>query len=393
MRCFYNWPVSVLLVAIIFCAGCVSVTQNIKSSLTSDGTVLVTPERTPLELPGHAELAIAGLLQKIRHEHPTAAEFEGGGSHDVQESFSYAGFDVGNVDIAKNILVKETSEAALINLGGFLHFEDETARRTTVGFEIHYQVFKKADRPPVIVHSYTSNVTPAYPLVGAYFVPAESFSGNDTIPGSFEDYLRFARKHAIDMGTDRKQAVAGAGKQSLIILVFCFDRLPREAVLDVTVENNKVKPVEMDFDGWRILAVGGKGRLFSHADAFFIDVHYQKKRLAIFNREHIARFSSLKQNPKNSWTQALQKSHRMQEQTAKKSIEKGGRHLNVANHDDAVIVQTRLQELGYYKMKVDGLFGKGSKAALKAWSRDRLNRESDVLTLEAQKALFKETGL
>lgn len=392
MRCLYKWPGFVLLLSIILCAGCVGVAQNTKGSLTTEDTVLVTPKRTPLDLPGHSELAIAALLHKIRHETNTAAEFDVRGSHDVQESFSYAGFDVDNVDIAKNILVKETSEAALINLGGFLHFEDETARRTTVGFEMHYKVFKKADRPPVIVHSYTSNVTPAYPLVGAYFVPAESFSGND-IPGSFTDYLRFARKHAIDMGTGRKQAVTGPEKQSLIFLIFCFDRLPQEAVLGVTVDNNKVNPVEMDFDGWRIVAVGGKGRLFSHSDAFFIDVHYQKKRLAIFNRQHIARFSSLKQNPENSWTQALQKSHRMQAQTTKGSIEKGVRHLNVANHDDAVIVQTRLQELGYYKMKVDGLFGKGSKAALKAWSRDRLNRESDVLTLEAQKALFKGTGL
>jgi hypothetical protein len=397
MRSLYQWPVFVLLVVLIFCAGCVSVTQNIKGSLTGDGTVLVTPERTPLDLPGHAELAIAGLLQKIRHENPTAAEFDGRGSHDVQESFSYAGFDVDSIDIAKNILVKETSEAALINLGGFFHFEDETARRTTVGFEMHYKVFKESARPPVIVYSYTSNVTPAYPLVGAYFVPAESFNGND-IPGSFADYLRFAREHAVDMGTDRQPAVTGAGKQSLIVLVFCFDRLPQEAVLGVTVDNNKVNPVEMDFDGWRILAVGGKGRLFSHSDAFFIDVHYSKKRLAIFNRQHIARFSSLKQNPENGWTQALQKLDRnpdqkLRTQAAKGSIEKGGRHLNVANHEDAVIVQTRLQELGYYKMKVDGLFGKGSKAALREWFRDRLNRESDVLTLEAQKALFKGTGL
>ncbi|MDZ7667016.1 MAG: hypothetical protein U5K27_17105 [Desulfotignum sp.] len=145
------------------------------------------------------------------------------GSHDARESFSYAGFDVDNVDIAKNILVRETSEAALINLGGFLHFEDEIARRTTVGFEMHYKVFKKSARPPVIVHSYTSNVTPAYPLVGAFFVPAESFSGNDNIPGSFEDYLRFARKHAIDMGTDRMSGQRQAAeKQSLVVLVFCF---------------------------------------------------------------------------------------------------------------------------------------------------------------------------
>jgi hypothetical protein len=41
---------------------------------------------------------------------------------------------------------------------------------------------------------------------------------------------------------------------------------------------------------------------------------------------------------------------------------------------------------------VDGIFGKGSKAALKKWSRDSLGRESDVFTLEIQEALFKGTG-
>ena len=365
--------------------------------MTEEGPVLVTPKRTPLELPGHAELAIAALLHKIRHETNTAAVFDARGSHDVQESFSYAGFDVDNVDIAKNILVRENPEAALINLGGFLHFEDEAARRTTVGFEMHYKVFKKSGKPPVIVHSYTSNVTPAYPLVGAFFIPAEIFSRSENIPNSFADYLRFAREHAIEMGTDSMTAGTYRRKQSLIVLIFCFDRLPSGAFLDVTVDNYQVNPVVMDFDGWRILALGGKGRLFTPSESFFIDVHYYKKRMAIFNRQHIARFSSLKQNPENQWTKALQQLHRktdgkMQPQTARGPIEKGLRRLTVEKHDDAVIVQTRLQELGYYKMKVDGIFGKGSIAALRNWSRDRLNHEAETLTLEVQKALFKGTG-
>ncbi|MFO7886230.1 MAG: peptidoglycan-binding domain-containing protein [Desulfobacteraceae bacterium] len=398
MRCLYKWPGFVLLLSIILCAGCVGVAQNTKGSLTTEDTVLVTPKRTPLDLPGHSELAIAALLHKIRHETNTAAEFDVRGSHDVQESFSYAGFDVDNVDIAKNILVKENPEAALINLGGFLHFQDETARRNTVGFEMHYKVFKKSDKPPVIVHSYTANITPAFPLVSAFFIPAEIFSRSENMPDSFADYLRFAREHAIDMGTEDSMAPGKRHKkQSLIVLIFCFDRLPDESFLDVTVDNYKVNPVVMDFDGWQILALGGKGRLFNPSESFFIDVHYYKKRLAIFNRQHIARFSSLKQNPENNWTRALQQISRKTEgklhaQTSKGSIEKGKRLLDVKKHDDAVIVQTRLQELGYYQMKVDGIFGKGSKAALKNWSRDHLNREAEILTLEIQKALFKGTG-
>jgi peptidoglycan hydrolase-like protein with peptidoglycan-binding domain len=73
-------------------------------------------------------------------------------------------------------------------------------------------------------------------------------------------------------------------------------------------------------------------------------------------------------------------------------MESGLRLLNVQKYDDAIRVQTRLQELGYYTMRVDGDFGKGSKAALKSWSRDRLGRESSVLTPEIQKELFKGTG-
>jgi peptidoglycan hydrolase-like protein with peptidoglycan-binding domain len=66
--------------------------------------------------------------------------------------------------------------------------------------------------------------------------------------------------------------------------------------------------------------------------------------------------------------------------------------LDVSKHADAVTVQSRLRELGYYRAKVDGDFGKGSKAALKAWCKDRLGQQDDVMTLAVQQELFKGTG-
>lgn len=396
MKIRYGWPV--LFLSIILSAGCAEVAQNIKGRLSNEGPVLVAPERTPLELPDHAKLALAALLQKMRHEAVTAALFHAKGNHDIQESFTYKGFDVNNVDIAKQILVKENSQAAIINLGGFLHFEDDAARGTTAGFEMHYKVFKKSEKKPVILESYASNVVPSYPLVAAFFIPAEAFRGTGGIlPNSFPAYLKFAEEHAIDMKTGSIPENVNPAKQSLVVLIFCFDRLPSEALLDVNVDGYRVTPVAMDFDGWRILAIGGKGRLFTPSESFSIDVYYNKRPTAFFSRQHIARFSSLKQEWGKGWIRAQQSSSHKRDgnqrlQQVKGPIESGARLLDAQKYTDAVLVQTRLQELGYYRMKIDGDFGKGSKIALKKWSKEKLGDGTDVLTMDVQKELFKGTG-
>lgn len=91
----------------------------------------------------------------------------------------------------------------------------------------------------------------------------------------------------------------------------------------------------MYFNGWRILAIGGKGQLFNLSESFFVDVYYNKKATASFNRQRIARFSSLKQNLENRWSQALQQ---VRQQQAQGRIESGMRLLDVR--------------------QVDGIFGK-----------------------------------
>jgi peptidoglycan hydrolase-like protein with peptidoglycan-binding domain len=68
------------------------------------------------------------------------------------------------------------------------------------------------------------------------------------------------------------------------------------------------------------------------------------------------------------------------------SISSGEILLNPGDAKDARIIQKRLAELGLYKGPIDGIWGKGSQAGLKAFkeqnsigSPDRWNKETQLL--------------
>ena len=62
--------------------------------------------------------------------------------------------------------------------------------------------------------------------------------------------------------------------------------------------------------------------------------------------------------------------------------------LNPAIPQDAKLIQTRLAESGFYKGRIDGIWGKGSKAALKAFKENSLEN-SDQWDKETQINLFR----
>jgi hypothetical protein len=400
-----QWFVCVIIIMAVI--GCSGSTQFLKTQLGGEEPALVVPQRTPMPLPDHAKLALAGLVQKMRHHKPRGVIFDSRGSHEVVEDFAYAGFAVRNVDIAKYSILKDNGQEAVVDLGGFLHFADKNARATTVGFELYYRISKKPAQPPVILKSAASNTMPAYPVVASFMIPAEAFSkSKDRQPRSFGEFLSFAQRHGIDPRATAKDialkkqqqelSVVEKAKQSvhaeeeeeqdLVILTFCFDRLNPESALKMDINGSTVDPVVLDFDGWRVLAAAGRGKMFSPSAAFTVDLYYQKDAQAFFGKRHIGRFSSLKYFPQD---------HRPRNQTVAKQpgpLEKGDYRLDVSKHADAAEVQSRLKELGYYTMTVDGAFGRGSKAALKAWSKEQLGKEQEYLTLSMQQALFKGSG-
>ncbi len=72
------------------------------------------------------------------------------------------------------------------------------------------------------------------------------------------------------------------------------------------------------------------------------------------------------------------------------SIASGEVLLNPDNAKEARIIQKRLAELGLYKGPIDGIWGKGSRAGLKAFKEKSSLGTPDKWDKEAQKALFQK---
>ncbi|OGP66744.1 MAG: hypothetical protein A2170_02290 [Deltaproteobacteria bacterium RBG_13_53_10] len=67
--------------------------------------------------------------------------------------------------------------------------------------------------------------------------------------------------------------------------------------------------------------------------------------------------------------------------------------LNLAVPQDAKTIQTRLAELGFYELPIDGIWGKGSRTALMAFKEKNSLGSSDTWDNETQTLLLRETKL
>ena len=66
--------------------------------------------------------------------------------------------------------------------------------------------------------------------------------------------------------------------------------------------------------------------------------------------------------------------------------------LNPSNRLSAMIIQSRLAELGYYTSKIDGSWKQISREALKKFKTERGLKYVTRWNMDAQKALFRDTG-
>lgn len=73
-------------------------------------------------------------------------------------------------------------------------------------------------------------------------------------------------------------------------------------------------------------------------------------------------------------------------------IENGSVLLNLLAPKDAETIQDRLAALGFYKGLIDGIWGKGSQAALKAFKEKNGLKNPEKWDKETQLLLFKKTG-
>lgn len=71
---------------------------------------------------------------------------------------------------------------------------------------------------------------------------------------------------------------------------------------------------------------------------------------------------------------------------------KGSVLLDPKNTLAARLIQTRLSELNYYKDRIDGIWGKNSRAALQHFKTERQLASPSMWDVQAQQELFKGTG-
>jgi peptidoglycan hydrolase-like protein with peptidoglycan-binding domain len=58
-----------------------------------------------------------------------------------------------------------------------------------------------------------------------------------------------------------------------------------------------------------------------------------------------------------------------------------------------MIIQNRLAGLGYYKSKINGIFGKDTQNSIKKYKQDNGLKGQALWDIQIQKALFKGSGL
>jgi len=108
----------------------------------------------------------------------------------------------------------------------------------------------------------------------------------------------------------------------------------------------------------------------------------------------------LKAPPPKVQKKSLKEPEKVQKESLKKSnkpvqsgpFATGTVVLNPSNRLSAMIIQSRLAELGYYTSKIDGSWKQISREALKKFKTERGLKYVTRWNMDAQKALFRDTG-
>lgn len=412
-----------LLGGLLITYGCAANSMMPFGNAQKDEVTIVPPDRvigTLSAQPEHVKFVIAGMINKMRGDRDRIPEvqFDPEGKHILYDTdFTYDDFDVRAIEITGFELKRRTDDQARMVIEGVFHFIDLFGRSSTNYFAADYSVQKNG---VVIRNSGTVLIAPAIPDVETYYVPKASFEGQDLkTMTSFMDLYLHAVLNGIQMEPSQEERqnkaaydqlsafskMTSSGSEEpddLFIMVFCKDRLPSESSLEMRITdmpgergNSRLNPGYVYDEGWRIAIAGGVFCPHKLKNDLFIRLEYntapQTKRQSIV----IAEYTNQKNYTDHSQYRIALKTDAdgTTSQSSAGPLEAGLRFLNPAKKEDAKLIQTRLATMGYYQHAVDGLFGKGSREALREYRNDNGLGDEAVWDLATQKKLFTNSGL
>ena len=427
----------IVLIGCCFICGCATTLTQVGKEDKEPSMKINLPDRyfhDENTVPNDIKMICAAIINKSRHRGETPFVcFDPNGTHKIQEEgFNYEGFDVILTDITGFEAKKTATNTVHGTLEGVLHFQDFVGRRASTYFAATYN---KTPQGISITKSGAVGIPPVFPRLEAYFVPAEAINkcAKEDLRGFWNTYL-FALENAIDMrptDEDRqahqafeemsffKKAKASMKieKSEFVLMIFCLDRISGDADLELIISETEhsadkslVEPGYIDEHGWWITMATGKFAADSWWNTnFYAHVFYNPDPEDESKRLLVGLFSNQKDySPKENLpagqmqeqkttsdedSKSIAKEDAPSTQTQEGPIGSGKVFLNPLLKEDAKQIQARLGELGYYDMKIDGMFGEKSRSALKKFREDNGLGDKALWDIETQKALFSGSGL
>lgn len=391
--------------------------QEPKPEFSSEPFELNPPNISSLaykDLPQDIRLVTAAVIKKMRQEpgEIPGVEFESPDSHySLDKDFDYQGFSVTNIKIINHWAKEAGNGRYNCKLHGVIAFGDVLGRRALVDYIVYYRLRGKKQ---VIVKSQVMPIAPAFPHTQAFFVQAQKLK--EIMAGEYDFTEFYARvvNNAYSMTPtseeikekqelaemnffERLKNSSGLKRKDNFMVIFVMDRLTPDAELDVVVSRHVngmqslTQPVYMNFSGWRTAVFGGNFAL--DKDKFYTKVFYKPEQGVLPEGKEqvlIGLFCSEKNYSKEMAGEQGGKATSVA--AVEGPLASGSQLLDVSDKNDAALVQSRLAELGFYKMKIDGLWGPGSKSALKEFQASNGLYPTGEWGIGTQIKLFAGTG-
>ncbi len=411
------------LFLVISLAGC-KVQQHIQETRTQYETPpfeMPVPEFEVVsedEVPGDVRLVTAAILEKMRHEKQSleTVRFARDGKHVLSEpDFAFEGFNLDSVIIEEYQAQELSDEDYLCRLKGYLTFVDPLNRQTVNYYTAEYRMTSAGI---TIDKSAAFTVSPVFPETKAFILKEEHLEMAVRSAESFielyaevaamaqsmtptREEIRQKREQEEMSFFERLRSGTSTESKDQVMVIFVMNRLTPDAALEVVVSDtlhgrsSAVSPSFLDFNGWQVAAFGGDFAI-DH-DVFYTKVYYRPAPGVLPEGEEEV-LVGLFTNEKNyEDPDVVQKTAHPEPETRVKPQTEGplaaGRvMLSTSSNDEAEVIQTRLAELGFYNMAIDGLWGPGSRKALQNYQESAGLDPHGEWNMQTQMKLFSGTG-
>lgn len=374
----------------------------------------------PLEIvneqavPADIRIVAGAIVQKMRKnfQEIPGVSFDPTGVHYTPDAtFNYDGFAVTDLTVL-DYQESQIGQNHYRNIVlGVMIFTDTLGRRTMVEYDAQYELTKNSI---VIKQSVVRPVPPVFPNTQAFIIEAGALKKIvDQRPGFENFYTQVVEGSHSMTPTDeelrlhdelqqmsffqRLRNAPARQRQENFMVIFAMDRITPDSDLEVIVtetlhgSQSVVSPVYKDFNGWRVAIFGGEFAV--DRDVFYTKVYYKPAK-GVLPDGHEQVLVGLFTSQKNYETryEAERAQQVVPVAMTEGPLAQGRMLLDTANRNDAVLIQSRLAELGFYTMKIDGLWGPGSRGALQNFQMANGLSANGVWDMGTQMRLFAGTG-